>query len=440
VASVEGVDMLTKDDNQILTQVGPGTPMGELMRRYWIPALLDWELPEADCPPLELRLLGEDLVAFRQTDGRIGVVAAGCPHRLASLFWGRNEENGIRCVYHGWKFDIEGHCVDMPSEPETSNFKEKVRIPAYPTYEAGNVIWCYMGPREKQPPPPRYRWTQVPETHRGISKIWQDSNWLQALEGGIDTVHSNFLHGGRPPGQKYDESTARGRSQNYSRAADVEVMPTEYGYTYAGIRSMGDAGTNFVRGYHWIAPWNQIRGYTQDTAHPHNDGHIWVPIDDENTMVFNWTYALGAEPLTEAQRRLAGSGNELGVDIDIENNFRSVRNRSNRYKIDRQMQKTQTYTGITGTNTQDRAIQESMGAMANRSLEHLGTTDRAIIAARRILLRAIRTVEDGGDPPGLGEGVLRLTAGEKIIAKDANWFDEMKGFLFMLEEPTELPV
>ena len=173
------------------------------------------------------------------------MVAAGCPHRLASLFYGRNEENGIRCVYHGWKFDLEGRCVDMPSEPESSNFKDKVRITAYPTYETGNVIWCYMGPEDKQPMPPLYRWTQVPETHRGISKIWQESNWLQALEGGIDTVHSNFLHGGRPPGFKYDETTTRGRSQNFSRAADVEVVPTEYGYTYAGIRSLGPPGHEF---------------------------------------------------------------------------------------------------------------------------------------------------------------------------------------------------
>ena len=211
--------MLTVEQNETLTRVGPGTPMGELMRRYWIPTLLDWELPEADCPPVEVRLLGEDLVAFRQTDGLVGMISAYCAHRRANLFWGRNEENGIRCVYHGWKFDLSGRCVDMPSEPEASNFKDKVQMPAYPTHEAGGVIWTYMGPPDKKPAPPLFAWTQVPDTHRGISKIWQDCNWLQALEGGIDTVHSNFLHGGRPPGMKYDETSARGRANNYSRAA-----------------------------------------------------------------------------------------------------------------------------------------------------------------------------------------------------------------------------
>ncbi len=431
--------MLTREENELLTRTGPGTPMGELMRRYWIPTLLSWELPDPDCPPVEVRLLGEDLVAFRQTDGRVGMVSAYCAHRRANLFWGRNEENGLRCVYHGWKFDADGRCVDMPSEPATSNFKDRVQIPAYPTHETGDVIWVYMGPPTKQPAPPLFPWTQVPDTHRGISKIWQDCNWLQALEGGIDTVHSNFLHGGRPPGLKYDESTARGRANNVSRAADVEVVPTDYGYSYAGIRSMPD-DMSFVRGYHWVMPWNQIRGYTIDPGHPKNDGHMWVPIDDNNTLVFNWTYTLGEEPLSERERSLAGSGNQLGVDIDIHDNFRSVRNRTNKYLIDRQVQKTQTFSGINGTNTQDRAIQESMGAIADRTLERLGTTDRAIITARRLLLKAVKTVEDGGDPPGIAPSYYRLRAGEKIIPKGANWFEEMKGWLFSLEEPAEQAV
>src|SRR3954447_26830469 len=163
--------MLTQDDNEALTRVGAGTPMGEVMRRYWVPALLDWELPEPDCPPVEVRLLGQDLVAFRQTDGRVGMLDSRCPHRGVSLFWGRNEENGLRCVYHGWKFDTDGQCVDMPSEPETSSFKDRVRMPAYPTYEAGGVIGPYRGPAKKQPEPPLFEWTQVSAQHRGITKV-----------------------------------------------------------------------------------------------------------------------------------------------------------------------------------------------------------------------------------------------------------------------------
>src|SRR5690606_14430695 len=195
--------MLMDADNRTLTQVGPGTPMGTLMRRYWVPALLSWELPEPDCAPVEVRLLGEDLVAFRQTDGRVGMVDERCKHRSASLFYGRNEENGIRCVYHGWKFDITGQCVDMPSEPEATNFMHKVRIPAYPCVELGGVVWAFMGPTEQQPPLPQFEWSQAPETHRGLTKVWQESNWLQALEGGIDTVHSNFLHYSKPGGAKH---------------------------------------------------------------------------------------------------------------------------------------------------------------------------------------------------------------------------------------------
>ena len=418
--------MLTSEQNQTLTQVGPGKPMGELMRRYWAPALLSWEVAEPDSPPITIKLLGEELVAFRQTDGKVGIVGSRCAHRRAHLFWCRNEENGIRCVYHGWKFDAGGACVDMPSEPEESNFKDKVQIPAYPTYEVGGVVWCYMGPPELKPAPPLFAWTQQPETHRSISKIWQQCNWLQALEGGIDTVHSNFLHGGRPPGLKYNADIPRGRANNFSKAPVLEVVPTDYGYTYAGIRSMGDEGTNHIRAYHWVLPWCQLR------AGVGNAGHIWVPIDDENTMVYNWTCRFGGEALTDSAMRQTGTGNEFYVDIDVENNFRSVRNIDNNYLIDREMQRTQTYTGIPGTNTQDRAVQESMGPIADRTLERLGTTDRAIINARRTLLKAVKTVQDGGEPPGVAPTYYNIRAYDTVLPQSVYWFDALKEHLFQL--------
>jgi phthalate 4,5-dioxygenase len=423
--------MLMQEDNETLTRVGRGTPMGQLMRRYWVPALLAWELPEPDCPPVEVRLLGETLVAFRQTDGSVGIVDARCAHRSANLFWGRNEEQGIRCVYHGWKFDIEGRCVDMPSEPEPTNFKHKVSIPAYPTVEAGGVVWTYMGPKEKQPAPPLFEWTQAPETHRGLTKVLQESNWLQALEGGIDTVHSNFLHYGRPQsGGLADEiGSTRSRATSFSKAALVEVMPTDYGFSYAGLRALPDGGY-FVRGYHWVMPWYQLRGYSVDTPKPKVNGHMWVPVDDENTMVYNFTYTYGNEPLTEDERLLVGSGNQFGVDIDVEDGFRSIRNRRNRYMIDRQVQKTRTFTGIEGTNTQDRAVQESMGPVADRTYERLGTTDRAIIMARRTLLEAVKQVEAGGDPPGLSNIYYRLRAIEQVIGEDETWWEAMRPGLY----------
>jgi phenylpropionate dioxygenase-like ring-hydroxylating dioxygenase large terminal subunit len=184
--------MLSVEENALLTQTASGTPMGETMRRYWIPAVLSWEIPEPDCPPVRVQLLGEKLLAFRDTSGRIGLVDEFCPHRRASLWFGRNEVCGLRCVYHGWKFDVEGNCVDQMNEPE--QFKDKIRLTAYPTVELGGVIWTYMGPPELQPPLPKFEWTQVPESHRVVTKVWQECNWLLALEGGIDTSHAPILH------------------------------------------------------------------------------------------------------------------------------------------------------------------------------------------------------------------------------------------------------
>ncbi len=432
--------MLSAEHNELLTRVGPGTPMGALMRRYWIPALLDWEVAEPDGPPVELRVLGEDLVAFRQTDGRVGIVAARCPHRGASLFWGRNEACGIRCVYHGWKFDLTGQCVEMPSEPDATNFQAKVRIAAYPTYEVGGVVWTYMGPPTRQPAPPLFEWTQAPASHRGVTKVWQECNWLQALEGGIDTVHTNFLHFGKPaPAARMDTGTVafgaetvRGRAVNFSKAALVEVVPTAYGFTYGGIRRLPDAA-QFVRGYHWIMPWTQLRGYSLDVEKPEVDGHMWVPIDDENTMVWNFRYTYGMAPLTDDERALVGTGNQFGVDIDRET-FRALRHKRNRYLIDRQVQKTQTYTGIVGVNTQDRAIQESMGAIADRSTERLGSTDRAIISARQQLLAALTQLEEGADPPGVAPEYYRLRALEQVLPPAVSWFAAMRTRLFQLED------
>jgi phenylpropionate dioxygenase-like ring-hydroxylating dioxygenase large terminal subunit len=419
--------------------------MGEVMRRYWVPAIMSWEIDEPDSPPVTIKLLGEELIAFRDTNGRVGVVGARCAHRRAHLFWGRNEECGLRCVYHGWKFDVDGNCVDMPSEPAESNFKDKVRIPAYPTYEVAGMVFCYMGPKDKQPAPPLFQWTQVPPEQRAMSKVWEQCNWLQALEGGIDNVHSTFLHSGRPPGVQYDPSNPRNRGRNVSKAPHLEVVPTDYGYCYGAVLDMGEEGTNFVRGYHWIMPWNQTR------ATGGNSGHLWVPMDDENTMVYNWSVVFdetpdegrrGARPVElgpdtprwyKHARRPIGSGNDFTIDVDVEHNFRSVRNMDNLFLIDRELQRTQTYTGITGLNTQDRAIQESMGPVADRTLERLGTTDRAIIHARRQLLQAIKTVQAGGDPPGVAPTYYRLRAHEAVLPKDAHWFDALEPKLMMTE-------
>jgi phenylpropionate dioxygenase-like ring-hydroxylating dioxygenase large terminal subunit len=408
--------MLSTADNEQITRVGKGTPMGDVMRRYWMPILLGWELAEPDCDPVRVRVLGEDLVAFRDTSGRLGLLADACPHRRVSLYFGRNEENGLRCVYHGWKFDVDGNCVDMPSEPEASNFKSKVRTPAYPVIELGNVIWAFLGPKEHMPPPPNFEWTMVPDTHRGVTRIWQECNWVQALEGGIDTSHSSFLHN--------NDLSDKTRLRTRSTAPEVEVEPTDYGYTYSSTRHLGDEG-NYVRTYHYVLPFHQLRAnqVTQSGGYnmPKVAGHCWVPIDDENTMVFNWTYTWGDEPLPEADRTLRGTGNELYVDIDVENQFRSFRTRANDYLMDRRVQRTQTFTGISGVNTQDRALQETMGIIADRSMERLGTTDRAIIMMRKLLVKAIETVQDGGTPVGARGEYYGIRAIDAILPADESW-------------------
>ena len=411
--------MLARDENDRVTRVGSGTPMGETMRRYWIPALLARELPEPDGAPVRVRLLGEDLVAFRDSHGRVGLLAERCPHRQTSLFFGRNEECGLRCVYHGWKFNADGQCVDMMNEPADLSFAHKIRTTAYPTVEMGGLVWAYLGAADRRPPLPCFAWTQAPASHRHASKVIQETNWLQGVEGGIDTSHAPILHrvlaaDSTRPGFKVSDPFVRGG------APALELDVTDYGYRYAGLRPLAD-GDVHVRAYHFILPFHQIRparlgpgarGYSGAS------GHIWVPMDDQTTMVYNWEHST-TEPLTDEDRleRRLGNG---PLDID-QTTFRSKRNRENNYLLDRRVQKTETFTGIDGINVQDRAVQESMGRTVDRTREHLGPADRAVIQARRLLLQATRTVEAGGTPPGVEATYYTLHPGEAVVARDTDW-------------------
>ena len=410
--------MLSREDNDLITRVGRATPMGTTLRRYWVPALLARELPERDGAPVRVRLLGEDLIAFRDTQGRIGLLEEFCPHRRASLFFGRNEECGLRCVYHGWKYDVDGRCVDMMNEPAEAQFTDKIAITSYPTLEAGGVIWAYMGAPERQPAPPSFAWTRVPATHITVSKVIQESNWLQGVEGGIDTSHAPILHrlltnDSKRPGFKPDNPFVRGK------APKLELDVTDYGYRYAGVRPL-DEGSIHVRTYHFILPFHQIRPSRSEGGVPLVAGHMWVPIDDETTMVYNWEYSVTA-PLTDEDRleRRLGNGPH---DVD-QKTFRSIRNRQNSYLLDRHVQKTESFTGIDGINTQDRAIQEGMGPTVDRSREHLGPADRAIIQARRLLLEAVKTVADGGAPRGVEPTYSGLAAAEAVLPKGTDWRD-----------------
>ena len=413
--------MLSKEENKIVTRVGPDTPMGRTLRRYWMPALLASELGEPDGPPVRVRLLGEDLVAFRDTQGRIGLIDELCPHRLASMYFGRNEECGLRCVYHGWKFDVTGACTDMMNEPEEHDFKHKIHTTAYPTIELGGLIWAYLGPAEKMPPPPKFAWTQVPETQRHVTKVMQESNWLQGLEGGLDTSHAPIMH------RLLTDSSTRGGFKPSNpfvkgKAPKLVVDITDYGYQYAGIRELGETD-HHIRAYHFILPFHQIRPSLSETGAPTDAGHMWVPIDDENTMVYNWVFSKNGTDLNEEDRMERSLGNgPLHVD---QKTFRSHANKTNDYLIDRKVQREETWTGIEGINAQDRAIQESMGRIVDRSREHLGPADKAIIQARKKLREAVRVVEAGGTPDGLGTTYYDIRAEEGILPRGADWRKEL---------------
>jgi len=413
--------MLTKADNELVTHVSPGTGMGEAMRRFWIPALLVKEVPTPDSPPVRVRLLGEDLVAFRDTNGQVGLLAANCPHRGASLFFGRNEESGLRCVYHGWKFDVTGQCVDMPSEPAESNFKHKIRATAYPCVERAGIVWTYMGPREKQPPMVDLVWTRLPEGHVWVSKTFEDCNWLQAMEGGIDTSHSSFLHS-RSHHHEPGEHDFRARTRN----PRLEVLDTSYGFTYAGIRPLPGEGKSYLRVYQFVMPFHQMRSEASRHEHASLDGHVWVPIDDEHTFVYNWKARRDGGPIPREEWEHAEHQMGRGPE-DMLPGYRLKQNRANDYLLDREMQKSGVnYSGIPGTNTQDYAVQESMGSIYDRTKEHLGTSDLAIIAARRMLLQSARDVMAGHDPIGPFEDASRARPAEMVLPDTESWQEAMQ--------------
>ena len=415
--------MLKHEDNERLVRVGRGTPAGELFRRYWQPALLSAELPEPDGAPVRVRLLGEDLLAFRDSSGRVGLVDALCPHRRAPLFFGRNEEGGIRCVYHGWKFSADGECLDLPSEPAGSPMKARIAIKSYPTLERGGVVWTYMGPPAQRPPAPDYEWTRAPQTHRHVSKSHQACNYLQALEGGLDTAHASYLHN--------EDLTDKSRLVQRDGAPAIEVFETDYGYYYVSTRKAGADG-EYVRVYHYIMPFQQMRPNAMTgkggtgTAVPRYDGHLWVPIDDYNTHVFNWMCAYEfAPPLTpEFVERLEVRYGRGPADF-MPGTSQLKASRENDYFIDRGMQKTRTYTGIRGINTQDLAVQEGMGAIVDRAEEHLGTSDRAIVVMRRLLLAATEAVARGETPPGVdAAGHRGVRPWDGLVTKSGEWRGE----------------
>lgn len=413
--------MLPPDQNERITRVGRGTPMGDLMRRYWQPALLSDDLPENDGPPVRVKLLGESLIAFRDSAGQVGLVDAFCPHRRAPMFFGRNEESGLRCVYHGWKFARNGTCVDMPSEPPDSLFKDKVTIPAYPTWEGGGIVWAYLGPRDATPGVPDYELVRASPDHRSVSMFVQNCNYLQVLEGGIDSVHTTFLHNN----DMSDTSPLR------NNRCEVTFETTAWGLRGVAIHPL-ERGEAFVRTFDYVMPVQTIRPRVSRREGgpepiPTISGQIFVPLDDATCAVYNYIYSSNPNiPLTKAfveeRERAYGRGTDDMLSAHI-----PKRNSTNDYLIDRALQKTRSYTGIAGMNVQDIAVQEGMGLVVDRSQEHLAASDHVIIALRRLLFEAIDAVEAGRAPRGVEpESYRSVRAADIVMPAQADWQEALR--------------
>jgi phthalate 4,5-dioxygenase len=413
-----------KDSDDLLL-AGAGTPMGELMRQYWIPAAMSSEL-ERDGAPMRLMLLGEKLIAFRDSSGRVGVMDQRCPHRCASLFLGRNEENGLRCIYHGWKYDAEGNCVDMPNAPPHQDFKHKVKAKAYKVEERNGLIWVYMGARKEAPPLPAIEAALMPAGDLQINFVQRECNWLQALEGDIDTSHFGFLHTGSvQPDEVPPDSLMRWTVTN--RAPEYHVTDTDYGTLYCAYRP-AEPGQTYWRFANFLFPF-----WTQTPQGPFNrvNTRAWVPMDDTHTMFVSLSWRGSPTSMRPLKSGQMVPGSRLGFDYlpnttDWYGRWRLTQNPSNDWMIDRQAQKTESFTGIASIHGQDQAVTESMGPITDHEFENLGPSDIMIARTRRRLLRAARAfAKDGKVPPGVDEPEIytRVRSGDFVTDAKIAWRD-----------------
>jgi len=431
--------MLSTEENELLCRVGPGTPMGELMRQYWIPGLLSRELPTPDSDPRRIMLLGEQLIAFRDSSGKVGLIQNNCPHRGASLFFGRNEESGLRCVYHGWKFDVDGNCIDMPNEPAESDFKSKVKATAYPTRERGGIIWVYMGPRAEadRPPLPDLEANMLEADQSGIGIFQRECNWMQALEGDIDTAHVGFLHQGAISADSVpDNSWAKYALSD--RAPRFKVLDVEGGVTYGTYRP-ANPGNTYWRVAHFLFPF-----YTMVAAGVLGlkvAVRAWVPFDDYHCFGLSMT-KIG----TQGRRRGGPNDNQVDAPLkpdstDWHGRFRFRADARNDYEIDREKQRSmQSYTGIPSVSLEDHAVTETMGPIYDRTQERLGSTDAMIIRTRRRLMSAATALRERGVvPPGVDQATAyRLRSGGVVLPTDADWTEATRSLQTAFVDHPEL--
>ena len=388
--------MLTQAENELLTQTDSTTPMGQYFRRFWQPVALSREVAERDDPPVKVTVMGEQLVAFRDTGGHVGLVDAHCPHRGANLYFGRNEECGLRCVYHGWKFDRHGNVVDMPNVPASARMRDEVRIKSYPTAEYGDLVWAYLGPQDgPRPELPQLEFGLVGAQNRYVSKRFNECNWAQTMEGGLDTSHFSFLHMPAPavPSDENPDAPADARRLRWIRndpMPQFHILEHDVGFVIGGARD-GDEGEDYWRITQYLVPAHG----TGPSALPGETyfGYTLVPVNDRS----HWIYTYGWNPereLTKAEVQKLNEGHGIVAAVDAQ--FRGIRNRGNDYLIDRHAQKHDTYTGVKGLAEQDAMIQESQGDIVDRTRENLTATDAAVVRFRRTVIDGANSLLAGG--------------------------------------------
>lgn len=420
--------MLSAEENKRLTRTGPGTPMGELFRRFWIPVLLSEELPEPDCPPVRVTVMGQDLLAFRDTSGSVGLVDPRCPHRGADMFLGRNEECGLRCVYHGWKFDTTGACIDAPTigtTAETERFRASAGITAFPAQDWGDIVWAYLGPPEIEPALPLMEFATVPADQRFVTKKLQEANWAQLCEGGIDTAHFSFVHMPVDVDQTDIGTGVGGAGPQHTRWMKSDPRPSFSVKEHAAGLALGGARltdgperywriAQFLMPNHGLAPSAMVgRTYT---------GQTWVPIDDVTTWVYCYSWNPD-RPLTDDERGYVAGVPSVYSETDED--YVPVRNRRNGYLLDRQVQQTETFSGIEGVSEQDAAVQESQGPIADRTSERLGPTDLGIVKFRRLLLDAAAALDGGVEPSAVSNPDAYCIRSGAIVIDESASFDEV---------------
>jgi phthalate 4,5-dioxygenase oxygenase subunit len=417
--------MMTAEENDLLCRIEGDAPMGQLMRRHWIPACMSEEVAEPDGTPVRVRLLGEDLVVFRDSEGRLGVLDEYCPHRRASLAFGRNEQCGLRCLYHGWKFDVDGNVLEMSSEPADSGFARKVRHKTYPAGEAAGFVWTYMGPEAEAPAFELPAFAPVPDVRVSILKIKVKANWAQITEGQIDSAHSSSLHSSDMVPARVDSAKATDANwlrPSTDKAPRLEVQRTSFGFRYAAIRKpIADAATHqYVRTTVFVAPFTSLI----PPNNIHNVATVLVPMDDTNTYFYFIAWNGSDKPGIDQETWRKFNHAQPGIDLDAD--FTNRRARENNYLQDRSAMKLGNFTGIPGIPNQDIAMWETMGrtGISDRTRERLGASDIAVIQFRRIMIEAARQMAAGGPALGRTEPHLphaKISSFEGVVPKTIDW-------------------